>query len=116
MSVRQIAKLLEQSLLHDGDMKYGLYEYETEELLDELTVSLAADQDDYIFAVTENSGHVAMVLIKKSGQLYVNEQAREKLEALWFVAYKRNMKALIPVFAQQLHKGDLPINGVKTAG
>ena len=31
-----------------------------------LISSLAADQDDYIFAVTENSGHVAMVLIEKS--------------------------------------------------
>ena len=63
-------------------MQYGLYEYELEERVDELTASLAADQDDYIFAVTENSGHVAMVLIEKSGQVHINEQAREKLRAL----------------------------------
>jgi hypothetical protein len=30
-------------------MQYGLYEYELEELVDELTSSLVADQDDYIF-------------------------------------------------------------------
>src|SRR5262245_38814114 len=78
--------------------------------------SLAADRDDYIFAVTENSGHVAMVLIEKSGHVYINEQAREKLQALWPVGYTSNMKKLIPACAQQLHQGELPINGVKTAG
>jgi hypothetical protein len=91
-----------------------LYEYELEELLDELKASLIADQDDYIFAVTEDSGHVAMVLIEKTGQVHINEQAREKLQALWPAAYTSNMKMLIPVFARQLHQGDLPINGVKT--
>jgi len=58
-------------------MPYGLYEYELEELLDELKASLAADHDDYIFAVTENSGHVAMVLIEKAGHVYSNEARNE---------------------------------------
>ena len=114
MTAKNIEKLLKQTLLHDGSMQYGLYEHELEELLDELKSSLVADKDDYIFAVTENSGHVAMVLIEKSGQVYINEQAREKLQVLWPVAYKSNIQKLIPVFAQQLHEGELPINGVKT--
>ncbi len=93
-----------------------MYEYELEELVDELSSSLAADQDDLIFAVTENSGHVAMVLIEKSGQVHINEQAREKLCALWPAAYESNMQQLIPAFAKQLKAGELPINGVKTIG
>jgi hypothetical protein len=116
MTAKNIEKRLRQTLLHDAAMQYGLYEYELEELLDELKSSLAADQDDYIFAVTENSGHVAMVLIEKSGEVHINEQAREKLQALWPVAYTSNMKKLIPAFARQLHQGELPINGVKTVG
>jgi hypothetical protein len=116
MTAKNIEKILQQTLLHDAAMQYGLYEYELEELLDELKLSLAADQDDYIFAVTENSGQVAMVLIEKSGQVYINEQAREKLQALWPVTYASNMKQLIPAFARQLHQGELPINGVKTIG
>ena len=48
-------------------------------MLDELKSSLAHDRDDYIFAVTEKSGHVAMVLIEKTGHVYINEQAKEKL-------------------------------------
>jgi hypothetical protein len=116
MTAKHIAKLLEQTLLHDGAMQYGLYAYELEERVDELKASLAADNDDYIFAVTENSGHVAMVLIEQSGQVHINEQAREKLQALWPATYASNMQQLIPVFAQQLHEGALPINGVKTVG
>lgn len=114
MTAENIEKLLKQTLLHDGAMQYGLYEHELEEQLGELKSSLAADQDDYIFTVTENSGHVAMVLIEKSGQVYINEQAREKLQALWPAAYESNLQKLIPAFAQQLHEGELPINGVKT--
>jgi hypothetical protein len=116
MTAKNIEKILQQTLLHNAAMQYELYQYELEELLDELKSSLAADQDDYIFAVTENSGHVAMVLIAKAGQVYINEQAREKLQALWPVAYTSNMKKLIPAFARQLHQGELPINGVKTIG
>ena len=116
MTAKNIERLLEQTFLHDGAMQYGLYEYELAELVDELTASLAADQDDYIFAVTENSGHVAMVLIEKSGQVHINEQAREKLRALWPATYASNMQQLIPAFAKQLHAGELPINGVKTIG
>ena len=116
MTAKDIEKILQQTLLHDTAMQYGLYEYELEELLDELKLSLAADQDDYIFAVTENSGQVAMVLIEKSGQVHINEQAREKLRALWPATYASNMQQLIPAFAKQLHAGELPINGVKTIG
>ena len=116
MTAKNIEKRLEQTLIHDEAMQYGLYTYEFEEALDELKSSLAHDRDDDIFAVTENSGHVAMVLLEPSGQVYINEQAKEKLQALWPVTYERNMKQLIPVFAQQLHAGALPINGVKQGG
>ena len=58
MTAKHIEKRLEQTLIHDEAMPYGLYKYELEEILDELRSSLAHDNDDYIFAVTENSGHV----------------------------------------------------------
>src|SRR5690606_8941096 len=47
------------------------------------------------------------------GHVYINEQAREKLKALWPAAYESNMRRLIPVFAMQLNEGEIPINGVK---
>ena len=114
MTKKSIKKLLEQALLHDGEMRQELYEFELEEMLDELKSSMAQDKDDYIFAVTENHGDVAMVLVEKSGRVHINESARERLKALWPAAYESNMKMLIPAFAAQLKGGEVPVNGVKT--
>ncbi len=105
---------MKQTLLDDGEMQYELYKYELEELLDEWKASMAKDDDDYIFAVTENSGRVAMILIEKSGEVHINEQARERLKALWPAAYENNMNKLIPAFAEQLNEGEIPVSGVKT--
>jgi DNA-binding TFAR19-related protein (PDSD5 family) len=115
MTAQKIEKLLNQALLHEGKMEYSLYEHELIETLDELKLSMKRDKDDYIFTVTENRGHIAMMLIEKSGEVYINEQARERLQNFWNAAYENNMKKLIPDFAQQLYAGELPINGVKVA-
>jgi len=115
MSARKIEKVLRRALIQGDEMRNSLYEYELENLLDELKSSMTKDKDDFIFAVTENSGYVAMMLAQKSGQVYINEQARKKLMSLWPVAYKSNMKKLIPVFSRQLNNGEIPINGVKVA-
>jgi hypothetical protein len=109
-----IKKRLENVLIHNGKMEYGLYEYELEALLDELKLSLIKDRDEFIFAVTENNNDVAMVLIEKSGEIYINELAREKLKDLWHGAYLENMKKLIPTFAKQLKNAEIPINGVQS--
>lgn len=115
MSAKKIEKSLEEALLNDGSMALGLYEFEFEEELDDLKASLAEDDDDYLFSVTENRGDIAMVLIEKSGEVHINEQARAKLKEFWPETYVKNMKELIPDLAQQLSVGDLPINGVKIA-
>jgi len=57
------ATLLRKALLQDGKMAYSLYEYKLEEHIDYWYDGLKADQDDFVFAVTENSGYMAMVLI-----------------------------------------------------
>lgn len=115
MTTKKIERLLKQALLHDGAMEYALYEYELADHLDDLKTSMAHDKDDYIFAITENRGDVAMALIENSGQVYVNEEARERLKTLCPAAYESNIKLLLPMLAQQLHEGQIPINGVKIA-
>ncbi len=114
MTARAIRQRLEQALLRDGPMRDELYAFELEGLVDDLKASMAQDRDEYIFAVTEHTGDVAMVLVEQSGDVHINEQARTKLQALWPAAYARNMQRLIPTFAKQLHGGAIPINGVKT--
>ena len=84
MTAKKIEKFLKKTLLDDGAMQYGLYEYELEEQLDDLKASLVADQDDYIFTVTENRGDVAMVLIEKSGQVRSISTSRREINCKLF--------------------------------
>ncbi|MDM8567237.1 hypothetical protein QUF74_16505 [Candidatus Halobeggiatoa sp. HSG11] len=115
MAVKNIQKQLEKALLNADEMHYSLYEYELEELLEHFKSSLKKDKDEFVFAVTENNNHVAMVLIECSGQIYINESARDKLKEFWKKAYSKNIQKLIPMFAKQLNNNQIPINGVKTA-
>ncbi|MBE2223031.1 MAG: hypothetical protein IAF02_15915 [Anaerolineae bacterium] len=115
MTTKEIESLLDQALLHNGDMQYELYENELEKLLDDLRTSLKQDKEDYIFVVTENSGHVAMVLIENSGKFYINEKARDELKKLWLTSYENNLKQLIPMFALQLVNGELAVTGVSVS-
>ena len=75
---KNIATLLNQALLQDGKMAHALYEYELAENVDAWYESLKADRDEFVFAVTTNSGHVAMVLISKEKTIFINEEARAK--------------------------------------
>ncbi|MFM7787126.1 MAG: hypothetical protein ACKO90_02795, partial [Microcystis panniformis] len=63
MKQKKIANTLRKALLEDGKMEHALYEYELEEHLDYWYKGLKSDRDQFVFAITENSGHVAMVLI-----------------------------------------------------
>ena len=120
-TAKDLKIVLKNALLNDGKMEYELYEYEFEELLDELLASLIEDKDDFLFAITTHkndvTGHedTAMVLIEPSGTVHINELARDKLKEEWKGGYEGNMKKLIPDFAKQLYEGEIPINGVKAA-
>ena len=81
--------------------------------IDEYKQLLLADKDQLVFVVTENKDHVAMVLITEDKTIYINEEAREKLKAVWSLPYSTNMKRLIPLMADDLANGELMANGVK---
>ena len=119
-TAKDLKIVLKNALLNEGKMEYELYEYEFEELLDELLASLIEDKDDFLFAITTHKNDItgkedtAMVLIDASGKAHINELARDKLKEVWEGDYERKMTKLIPDFAKQLYKGDIPINGIKT--
>ena len=114
MSKRRIENLLRKALLEGGEMAYGLYEFELQEHIDYWYQGLLRDKDEFLFAVTENNGDVAMVLIMPDKTLYVNEEALEELRQLWPVAHESNLKRLIPLMAEQLSRDIIAVNGVKT--
>ncbi len=95
-------------------MVYSLYEYELEEHIDYWYDGLKADRDDFVFVVTENSGHVAMLLILPDKTVLVNEVARAKLSEFWQSNYSTNLKRLIPMMAKELANDSLFVNGMKT--
>ena len=88
--------------------------------MDELLATLIKDKDDFLFAITTHKNDItdkedtAMVLIDASGKVHINELARDKLKEVWEDDYQRRMTKLIPDFAKQLYKGDIPITGIKT--
>ena len=111
---RKIAHLLNKALLQDGKMERALYDYELVEHIDYWYEGLKSDRDEFVFAVTENSGSVAMILITADKTVYINEEAREQLYKFWPNAYAQNLKRLIPMMAEELANDIVSVNGVKT--
>jgi len=109
----KILNLLNKALLESGEMDDGLYEYELKEHLDVWYKGLKDDHDDYVFIVTENSGHVAMVLMSKNKTVFVNESAREKLSELWLLNYENNLKLMLPMLAGDIDDGFFGVTGVR---
>lgn len=113
-SKKQIIRNLREALLQDGEMSRSLYEYELEPNIDYWYDELKADRNEYVIVITENNGHVAMVLIQDDKTLYINEAGRERLKKLWPAAYRQNMERFIPMMAQDLSNGYMAVTGVNT--
>ena len=113
LATKKIETLLKKALVQNGKLAQALYDYELAEHIDYWYDGLKRDHDKFVFAVTENSGDVAMVFITKDKTIYVNEEARAKLMAEWPNTYATNIKRLIPMMATQLANDILSVNGVK---
>jgi hypothetical protein len=113
MSIKTIEKNLEEALLNQGEMRRELYEWEVEEHLDYFKESMREDNDEFLFVVTEHTNDVAMLLIEKTGEVHINEEAREKLKEIWPDTYQETMRFLIPNMAEQLHNDNLAVHGVQ---
>ena len=106
---------LKRTLLGRKKMVMALFEFQFEdEDLDYLKRSLKEDGDEYLFAITENRGDIAMVLIESNGKVYKNEEAKKRLKKLWKDAYKQNIMRMLPIFAEQLFAGELATTAVKS--
>jgi hypothetical protein len=115
----EVKAALTKALLQDGEMSHNLYEYELAKEIGYLKRSLKKDRNDFIICITSNhhtlsdTYHVAMVLIHRIGNIYINEEAKEKLKKLWIAdAYQKNLDQLIPMFAESISNNELAIAGV----
>lgn len=75
-TVKQLAiqQVLHKALLLDGEMFDSLYEHEMQEHVAYWTEGMKKDKNDFVFVVTENNGHAAMVVITKAEELLINER------------------------------------------
>lgn len=94
-------------------MSGDLYKFDLEEHIPEWKAGMIKDKDEFVFAVTENRGDVAMCLLTKQNELYINTNAREKLRKLWKSAYAQNIETCIPAMAKMFTAGHLFVSGVK---
>lgn len=108
-----IQQVLHKALLLDGEMFESLYEHEMREHVAYWTEGMRKDKDDFVFVVTENNGHAAMVVITKEEELLINEPARTYLKKVWQKNYDENIKMLLPNMATELNAGYFSVNGVK---
>ena len=113
MSKKIIEQNLRHALLDAGPLVMKLFEFELKEHIEEYLQSKQRDGDKFLFAVTEHTNDVAMLLIDENNTVHVNEDARALLKKLWRNAYRYNVKRLIPQIADELNKGYLFFAGVK---
>jgi hypothetical protein len=103
---------LYQALLLDKKMDKALYEFDLQEHVEKWQLELQDDKDEFMFAITENTGNVAMVLITKRNTVFINEKALKKLKALFNAAYKQNIETLLPNMVVDLLNGNIASNTI----
>ena len=110
---KQIEIILYKALLLDGEMEHELYKFELEEHIAYWKDGLKNDGEDFVFVVTINDGDVAILLITKNDELFINEKAREQLKTFWKNQYKTNIELLLPNMVNDLSNDYFALTGVK---
>ena len=111
---KQIEKSLRKVLLSDIEMSYELYEFNLEDNIDLWKKGMHEEENEFVIAVIEDNGNVAMLLITNKEELFINELAREKLRQIWHLEdeYSQNIDYLIPDIAKELIKGEILLIGM----
>ncbi|WP_181016274.1 hypothetical protein [Pseudanabaena sp. BC1403] len=93
-------------------MSQALYEDKLAEHIDEWYEELTAESGDCAFVITVRDGDVAMTMIDKDKNIYVNKEARDQLSKLWAKNYVKNAKLLLPRMADHINEYGLAITGI----
>ncbi|MGJ0486268.1 MAG: hypothetical protein ACR65R_17290 [Methylomicrobium sp.] len=111
MLVKSVQNLLESALIGDQAMSDALLSENLIEHKDEFSKSLEEDNEDVIFAIDQHENSIAMLLIEKNGDFYVNTDAKDRLKFYWQYNYENNLKKFIPFMANQLKAGKFAVLG-----
>jgi hypothetical protein len=112
MGTREISNSLRKALLQGASMSLALYQDKIAEHIDGWYEELKADREDFALVITERVGDVAMAMIDKDKNIYVNEEAREQLSKLWAKNYTKNTKFLLPGIADHINEHVFSVTGI----
>lgn len=114
-SKRTIGKDLHAALCGDTKLSIDLYVEVLADPEDALKASLDrdADADDALPCMLADDGNVAMLLIDWQGTIHRNDNALEKLRAMWRSSFEANCKTVVPIFSDHIHQRNLGVAGIK---
>ena len=112
-SKKKISDELRLALAGQKQLSIDLYVEALAAFEEDMKDSLNRDADDALLCVLADSGDVAMMVIDWDGRIYRNENALMKLHAMWRNSFDANVKKLLPIFSDHLHRKNLGVAGIK---
>ena len=112
-SKRAVAKDLHAALRGEKNLSIDLYVEVLVDHEDALTASLDHDADDALLCMLADDGDVAMLLIDWQGAIHRNDNALEKLRAMWHSSFEANCKTIVPIFSDHISQRNLGVAGIK---
>ena len=78
-----------------------------------LASSLNKDADDALLCMLAHRGRVAMMVIDWDGTVFRNDDALQKVRAMWPDTLDANARVLVPVFCDHISRRNLGVAGIK---
>jgi len=113
MTESDIKTALEGVLLRGEPLSNDLYSDVLAEHEAALKASLDADADDALLCVLADESDVAMLLVDWRGTIHRNEDALERVKAMWRDNFAVNVQKLVPTFVEFISQNNLGVAGIK---
>lgn len=113
MTESEISASLEGAFLRGTPLSNDLYVEVLAGHEGALKASLDADADDALLCVLADDGDVAMLLVDWTGIVYRNEEALERVKAMWRDNFEVNVQKLVPIFVEFISQNNLGVAGIK---
>ena len=112
-SKKKIATDLQSALSGQIPLSIDLYVEVLADYEDELKASLDKDADDALLCMLADDGDVAMMVIDWDGSIYRNENALNKLRAMWRHSFETSFQTLVPIISTHISQKNLGVAGIK---
>ena len=112
-SKKKIETDLQSALTGRQSLSIDLYVEVLAKHEEELKASLNRDADDALLCMLADDGDVALMIIDWDGSIFRNENALQKLHAMWRGSFDINVQALVPILSGHINQKNLGVAGIK---